>query len=294
MLLRVHRCGGREREGPEASAPSVGRPARAPTQCAHGPALLIPLAGRRPACSRPERRAQASRSARNSARRRCARAPRRGARCRCLCRCCRCCCFCRPHARPQGCARCARGAPRAAAGRGAAPRARQPHAHRSAPHPDARRAPRRAPTQGGGAMNVVGGPLQCCCTDPMTGAASRRRCGGRRWIGAAAWPGAARAPSRPRAPTRPTTPLPPGFYRDGYCRTGGGDVGVHVVCAQVGGGPGLGPEPRSRHRRQGAAAARPVACTGRACPRPPILPRPRSRCPDRPAPLAAPPPLPPR
>lgn len=22
-----------------------------------------------------------------------------------------------------------------------------------------------------------------------------------------------------------------GFYRDGYCRTGGGDVGVHTVCA---------------------------------------------------------------
>lgn len=24
-----------------------------------------------------------------------------------------------------------------------------------------------------------------------------------------------------------------GFYRDGFCRTGGGDIGVHVVCAQV-------------------------------------------------------------
>lgn len=24
-----------------------------------------------------------------------------------------------------------------------------------------------------------------------------------------------------------------GFYRDGFCRTGGGDYGVHVVCAQV-------------------------------------------------------------
>lgn len=24
-----------------------------------------------------------------------------------------------------------------------------------------------------------------------------------------------------------------GFYRDGYCRTGPGDHGVHVVCAQV-------------------------------------------------------------
>jgi hypothetical protein len=44
------------------------------------------------------------------------------------------------------------------------------------------------------AMNVLGGPLQCCCKQPMTG-----------------------------------------YYRDGYCRTGGGDFGVHVVCAQVGG-----------------------------------------------------------
>lgn len=24
-----------------------------------------------------------------------------------------------------------------------------------------------------------------------------------------------------------------GFYRDGKCHTGGGDVGVHVICAQV-------------------------------------------------------------
>ena len=24
-----------------------------------------------------------------------------------------------------------------------------------------------------------------------------------------------------------------GFYRDGYCRTGGQDFGVHVVCAQM-------------------------------------------------------------
>jgi uncharacterized protein (DUF2237 family) len=24
-----------------------------------------------------------------------------------------------------------------------------------------------------------------------------------------------------------------GFYRDGYCRTGGDDLGVHVVCAQM-------------------------------------------------------------
>lgn len=40
--------------------------------------------------------------------------------------------------------------------------------------------------------NVLGGELQPCCTDPMTG-----------------------------------------FYRDGYCRTGGDDLGVHVVCAQM-------------------------------------------------------------
>jgi uncharacterized protein (DUF2237 family) len=38
--------------------------------------------------------------------------------------------------------------------------------------------------------NVLGGPLQCCCSDPVTG-----------------------------------------FYRDGYCRTGPGDVGLHTVCA---------------------------------------------------------------
>ncbi len=29
-----------------------------------------------------------------------------------------------------------------------------------------------------------------------------------------------------------TSPLT-GYYRDGYCRTGGQDYGVHVVCAQV-------------------------------------------------------------
>ncbi len=40
--------------------------------------------------------------------------------------------------------------------------------------------------------NVLGGPLQCCCRDPLTG-----------------------------------------FYRDGYCRTGPGDVGLHTVCVQV-------------------------------------------------------------
>ena len=39
-------------------------------------------------------------------------------------------------------------------------------------------------------MNVLGGDLEPCCFDPVTG-----------------------------------------FYRDGYCRTGSGDLGVHVVCA---------------------------------------------------------------
>lgn len=42
------------------------------------------------------------------------------------------------------------------------------------------------------ARNVLGGELQCCCTNPMTG-----------------------------------------FFRDGYCNTGGGDYGAHVVCCQV-------------------------------------------------------------
>lgn len=42
------------------------------------------------------------------------------------------------------------------------------------------------------AENVLGEPLQICCTSPMTG-----------------------------------------YYRDGLCSTGAGDVGVHVVCAQV-------------------------------------------------------------
>ncbi|MBD2429789.1 MULTISPECIES: DUF2237 family protein [Fischerella] len=42
------------------------------------------------------------------------------------------------------------------------------------------------------AKNVLGKPLEVCCTSPMTG-----------------------------------------FYRDGLCSTGAGDVGVHVVCAQV-------------------------------------------------------------
>ncbi len=38
--------------------------------------------------------------------------------------------------------------------------------------------------------NVLGGDLECCCRDPLTG-----------------------------------------FYRDGYCRTGPGDTGLHTVCA---------------------------------------------------------------
>lgn len=42
------------------------------------------------------------------------------------------------------------------------------------------------------ARNVLGGPLEVCCTAPMTG-----------------------------------------YYRDGTCKTGAGDVGAHVVCAQV-------------------------------------------------------------
>jgi len=37
--------------------------------------------------------------------------------------------------------------------------------------------------------NVLGGSLECCCREPLTG-----------------------------------------FYRDGYCRTGPGDHGVHTVC----------------------------------------------------------------
>jgi uncharacterized protein len=40
--------------------------------------------------------------------------------------------------------------------------------------------------------NVLGTPLECCCTDPLTG-----------------------------------------FYRDGYCRTGPGDVGLHTICVQM-------------------------------------------------------------
>ena len=40
--------------------------------------------------------------------------------------------------------------------------------------------------------NVLGGELECCCREPLTG-----------------------------------------FYRDGYCRTGAGDHGLHTVCARV-------------------------------------------------------------
>jgi len=40
--------------------------------------------------------------------------------------------------------------------------------------------------------NVLGGALQCCCTNPLTG-----------------------------------------FYRDGYCRTGADDFGLHTVCAVI-------------------------------------------------------------
>lgn len=42
------------------------------------------------------------------------------------------------------------------------------------------------------AQNVLGGSLETCCTNPMTG-----------------------------------------FYRDGMCSTGAGDIGVHVVCAEM-------------------------------------------------------------
>jgi hypothetical protein len=43
-----------------------------------------------------------------------------------------------------------------------------------------------------GPSNVLGGPLQPCCFEPVTG-----------------------------------------FYRDGYCRTGPGDFGLHTVCIEV-------------------------------------------------------------
>ena len=42
------------------------------------------------------------------------------------------------------------------------------------------------------AKNVLGGQLESCCTDPVTG-----------------------------------------FYRDGFCNTGGQDFGAHVVCSQM-------------------------------------------------------------
>lgn len=48
----------------------------------------------------------------------------------------------------------------------------------------------QTPTNAG--KNVLGGQLESCCTDPMTG-----------------------------------------FYRDGYCRTGQSDLGLHVVCVQA-------------------------------------------------------------
>lgn len=44
----------------------------------------------------------------------------------------------------------------------------------------------------GDPTNVLGGKLECCCRDPLTG-----------------------------------------FYRDGYCRTGPGDRGLHTVCVVV-------------------------------------------------------------
>lgn len=40
--------------------------------------------------------------------------------------------------------------------------------------------------------NVLGGALECCCRDPMTG-----------------------------------------YFRDGYCRMGFGDAGLHTVCVQA-------------------------------------------------------------
>jgi uncharacterized protein (DUF2237 family) len=42
----------------------------------------------------------------------------------------------------------------------------------------------------GDLTNVLGGKLECCCSQPCTG-----------------------------------------FYRDGYCRTGPGDYGLHTVCS---------------------------------------------------------------
>ena len=48
------------------------------------------------------------------------------------------------------------------------------------------------PTAKSTASNVLGSPLDTCCTAPMTG-----------------------------------------FYRDGCCNTGAGDMGAHVVCAEM-------------------------------------------------------------
>ena len=44
----------------------------------------------------------------------------------------------------------------------------------------------------GRGRNVLGKPLECCCSDPMTG-----------------------------------------FYRDGYCRLGRNDPGLHTVCTHM-------------------------------------------------------------
>jgi uncharacterized protein len=54
------------------------------------------------------------------------------------------------------------------------------------------RAPDPLPPPRTDARNVLGGPLECCCTSPLTG-----------------------------------------WHRDGFCRTGQGDFGVHTVCARV-------------------------------------------------------------
>jgi uncharacterized protein (DUF2237 family) len=83
------------------------------------------------------------------------------------------------------------------------------------------------------ASNVLGGPLECCCTAPMTGAFF--------WCGGGVYKTQlcfvlcvfACVPIRLYQPN-PSAPTPlEGYYRDGFCRTGGGDFGVHVVCAQV-------------------------------------------------------------
>jgi hypothetical protein len=53
-------------------------------------------------------------------------------------------------------------------------------------------APPPPPPPRADARNVLGGPLECCCTTPVTG-----------------------------------------WFRDGFCRTGAADAGVHTVCARV-------------------------------------------------------------